>query len=44
MDRLLEYTCYAQIFCLQEKQNISVSYVIGGWVRVSERGSFRGNE
>ena len=26
--------CYAQIFCLQGKQNISVSCVNGGWVRV----------
>ena len=36
--------CYAQIVCLQGKQNISVSYVNGGWVRVWERGSVRDNE
>ena len=36
--------CYAQIFCLQAKQNSSVSYVNGGWVRVWERGSVRDNE
>ena len=36
--------CHAQIFCLQGKQNISVSYVNGGWVRVWERGSVRDNE
>ena len=36
--------CYAHIFCLQGKQNISVSYVNEGWVRVWERGSVRGNE
>ena len=36
--------CYAQIFCLEEKQNISFSYVNGGWVRVWERGSARDNE
>ena len=35
--------CYAQIFCLQGKQNISVSYVNGGWVRVWES-SVRDNE
>ena len=29
--------CDAQVFCLQGKQNISVSYVNGGWVRVWER-------
>ena len=33
--------CHAQIFCLQGKQNISVSYVNGGWVRVWERGSVK---
>ena len=44
MDRLLESRCYTQIFGLQGKQNISVAYVDGGWVRVWERGSFRGNE
>ena len=32
------------VFCLQGKQNISVSYVNGGWVRVWERGSVRDNE
>ena len=32
------------MFCLQGKQNISVSYVNGGWVRVWERGSVRDNE
>ena len=36
--------CHAQMFCLQGKQNISVSYVNGGWVRVWERGSVRDNE
>ena len=36
--------CYTQIFCLQGKQKISVSYVNGGWVRVWERGSARDNE
>ena len=36
--------CYAQMFCLQGKQNISVSYVNGGQVRVWERGSVRDNE
>ena len=34
----------AQIFCLQEKQNISVACVNGGWVRVWERSSVRDNE
>ena len=36
--------CYAQTFCLQGKQNISVSYVNRGWVKVWERGSVRDNE
>ena len=36
--------CYAQIFLSARKQNISVSYVNGGWVRVWERGSVRDNE
>ena len=36
--------CYTHIFCLQGKQNISVSYVNGGWVRVWERGSVWDNE
>ena len=39
-----QVVCYAQIFCLQGKQNISVSYVNGGWVRVWERGYVRDNE
>ena len=36
--------CHAQIFCLQGKQNISVSYVNGGWLGVWERGYVRDNE
>ena len=36
--------CHAQNCCLQGKQNISVSYVNGGWVRDWERGSVRDNE
>ena len=36
--------CYAQIFCLQRKQDISVSYVNGGWVGAWERGSVGDNE
>ena len=33
--------CYAQFFL---PKNISVSYVNGGWVRVWEKGSVRGND
>ena len=36
--------CHAQTFCLQGRQNVSVSYVNGGWVIVLERGSVRDNE
>ena len=36
--------CNADMFCPQGKQNISVSSVNGGWVRVWERGSVRGSE
>ena len=43
MDRLL-VSVNAYMFCLQGKQNISVSSVNGGWVRVWDRGSVRDNE
>ena len=44
LHELIVSECYTQIFCLQGKQNISVSSVNGGWVKLWERGSVRDNE
>ena len=43
MDKLL-VSVTPRFFCLQGKQNISASYVNGGWVRVWKRGSVRDND